>query len=396
MPTLKLTDRAVQALKSPATGRIDYFDEKLPGFGVRVSESGHKSWIVMYRHARRFRRLTLGPYPRLSLADARQLAREALHHAATGQDPAARKKAERAAETFGELAALYMEKHAKPKKRSWREDERTLNHDVLPKWKNVPAKAITRRDVRELLERIVERGAPIQANRTLAIVRKLFNFAIEREVVDVNPCQAIRQPAPSRQRDRVLSADEIRALWQAAEQSPVGPLYQLYLLTAQRGGELRRMRWEELDLDGTWWTIPAERSKNKLPHRVPLSAQAVAILRRLRDASNGSSWVFPGKVPSEPLTQIQGQLDKLREAAGVDFKPHDLRRTAASHMTSMGISRLTVGKILNHVEQGVTAVYDRHSYDREKQEALNAWAARLEAIVSGTGATSAKVIPLRA
>src|SRR5262249_31804693 len=162
-----------------------------------------------YRHARRFRRLTLGPYPRLSVADARRLAKEALHDAVTGHDPAARKKAERAAETFGELAALYMEKHAKPNKRSWREDERTLNHDDLRKGKNGPAKAITRRDVRELLERVVERGAPIQANRTLAIVRRLFNFAIEQEIVDMNPCRSIRQPAPSRQRDRVLSADEI-------------------------------------------------------------------------------------------------------------------------------------------------------------------------------------------
>jgi integrase len=337
--------------------------------------------------------MTLGPYPRLSMADAREVARDALNQAAMGQDPASRKKVERAAETFGELAALYMEKHAKPRKRSWREDERTLNHDVLPRWKNVPAKAITRRDVRELLEQIVERGAPIQANRTLAIVRRLFNFAIEREVVDVNPCQAIRQPAPSRQRDRVLSTAEIRALWRAADDCPVGQLYQLYLLTAQRGGELRMMRWEEVDLDGGMWTIPAERSKNRLPHRVPLSSQALAILRRLRETANGSPWVFPGRMPDEPLTQIQGQLDKLRAAAGVDFKPHDLRRTAASHMTSIGISRLTVGKILNHVEQGVTAIYDRHSYDREKQEALNAWARRLHAIV--TGESAAKVVELR-
>lgn len=257
------------------------------------------------------------------------------------------------------------------------------------------AKTITRRDVRELLERIVERGAPIQANRTHAIVRKVFNFAIECDVLDVNPCQGIHQPSAPNRRDRVLTADEIRALWKAADASPVGVLYQLYLLTAQRGGELRTMRWEDVDLGSAVWTIPGERSKNALPHRVPLSAQAVTILQGLRASANGSAWVFPGHRHDQPLTQVQGQFDKLRDAAGVDFKPHDLRRTAASHMTSMGISRLTVAKILNHMERGVTAIYDRHSYDGEKQAALNAWGARLEQIVSGD-ATGAKVIPLRA
>jgi integrase len=163
------------------------------------------------------------------------------------------------------------------------------------------------------------------------------------------------------------------------------------LLTAQRRGEVLSLRWQ--DIDGTWWTIPAEFAKNGRSHRVPLSPEAVAILARLREGAEGP-WVFPSPTADGPIENPQKAVQRLRTCANVrNLRLHDLRRTAASHMTGMGISRLTVQKLLNHAERDVTAVYDRHSYDPEKRTALEAWDRRLAEIVSGER-HGAEVVPL--
>jgi integrase len=383
MPRLRFTDRTVAAIVPPVRGQVDFFDERMPGFGLRVTKRGHKAWIVMYRVSGRLRRLTLGPYPRLSLADARSMAKLALAAAVRGHDPAADKQADRQADTFGQLATLYIDQHAKPKKRSWSEDQRILDREALPRWRTLKVKEISYHHVQQVLDGIVQRGAPIAANRTLALLRKLFNFAVARRIIPYSPCQGVERPARERQRDRVLSAREIRLLWRVLEATDrlVRALFQLQLLTAQRGGELRIMRWEDVDLDTGWWTIPSSDAKNRLAHRVPLSRPAARILGSLRCMTGESSWVFPSAQTDKPRTTIQKALVRIRKASGIDFWPHDLRRTAASHMTSMGISRLTVAKILNHAERGITAVYDRHSYDREKREALEVWANAVEAMI---------------
>lgn len=390
MPRVRFTDRSISALPAPATGQTDYFDERAPGFGIRVTERGHKSWIVMYRHSGRLRRLTLGPYPRLGLADARELAKRALADATRGEDPATRKKQDRLADTFAQLAQLYLDQHAKPKKRSWREDERLLNHDLLPRWRSVKVKDIDQGQVRRILDAIVQRGAAVTANRTLALVRKIFNFAVARGLAASNPCHGIERPTREMPRDRVLTPRELRQLWHAwsAEEPSVAALFKLQLLTAQRGGELRSMRWDHIDLETAWWTIPADGAKNGLAHRVPLSGSAMEILHTLRVSSDGSDWVFPSATATGPRATFQKPVRRIRAATGVQFRPHDLRRTAASHLTSMGVSRLTVAKLLNHVERGVTAIYDRHSYDMEKRAAVDAWALRLDEIVASHAAQS--------
>ena len=302
-------------------------------------------------------------------------------------------RAARGGARFAEVARAYLERHAKPRKRSWREDARILARDVLPRWGARCARSITAREVRELLDAIVDRGAPIQANRTFAVVRRIFNWAAAPDRAFVpqshNPCRGLERPAPERQRERVLNDRELRAVWRAleGEGGQVAGLFQLYLLTAQRDGELRTMAWADVDLDAGWWIVPGERSKNGHAHRVPLSALAVGVLRAL-PRTRASRWVFP--TPRQSATghraRIYKAVHRLRRASGVtDFTPHDLRRTAASGMTSMGIPRLTVAKLLNHAERGVTAVYDRYGYDREKREALEAWATRLETIVRGDG-----------
>jgi integrase len=388
MPRISFTDRSIKAAPAPDRGQIEYFeiDGRLPGFGLRVSASGRKSWILLYRVGRHPRRLTLGTYPILGLADARAQAKEALATVVGGGDPAMVKKADRSAMSFGELADDYIERHAKPKKRTWRDDKRMLEKYVPKEWGRINAVDIRRRDIRDLLDSMVGK-TPILANRVLALLRKVYNFALSRDLVELNPCQGIERPSPERQRDRVLTPNEIRTLWKALDEvdATTAALYRLHLLTAQRGGELRSMAWRDVDLEAGWWTIPAEQSKNKLAHRVPLSSSAVSLLRDLQvRARDDNPWVFRTPSRSGHRTTAHKCTLRVRKVSAVEFVPHDLRRTAASHMTSLGISRLVVAKILNHVERGVTAVYDRHSYDREKRAALDTWALAIHELTSGT------------
>lgn len=382
MPRIKFTDRSIQAI-APNSGRQDeYFDvdAKLSGFGLRVSPSGRKSWILLYRFKGHPRRLTLGQYPVLGLADARARAKHSLASVVKGIDPGAAKRVERSAITFAELAEEYIERHAKPKKRTWRDDSRMLEKYVPREWRRTKAADVERRDMRALLDGMVQR-TPILANRLLALLRKVYNFGLSRDLVDRNPCHAIERPAPERQRDRVLTADEVRRLWLALDDTDQGTaaLYRLHLLTAQRSGEIRSMAWSDVDLTSAWWVIPAEHSKNKLAHRVPLSATAVTVLRELKKHSHDDgTWVFGTPSRSGYRMTAHKCTVRIRATSRVEFVPHDLRRTAASHMTSLGVSRLVVAKILNHVERGVTAVYDRHSYDAEKRHALELWARSIE------------------
>jgi len=382
MPKIKLTHRGIEALTA-GKWLTDYWDEGLPGFGVRAHHSGRKSFMVRYNLRGSKRRMTLGSYPTLSLAQARSQAKEIIGRVSRGEDPQEAKQEEKTAETFGELAAEYLERHAKRKKRRWQEDERILRVDLLPAWKRKKAHNISRREVGELLDGIVERGAPIMANRVKALISKIYNFGISRDIVAHNPCTGVPMPAKPRQRDRVLSEDEIRSVWRAFDSlHPVmAASFKVRLLTAQRGSEILAMRWEDLEKD--WWTIPGEIAKNGLAHRVPLAPQMEALLQSLRGLTGDSPWVFASdRKPGSHISAIQKAARRIADEADVEFVPHDLRRTAASFMTSMGISRLVVSKLLNHVESGITAVYDRHSYDGEKKEALEAWGARVDKIVA--------------
>jgi integrase len=406
---MRLTDRGIAALK-PKAARYEAWEDGRTGLGVRVSPAGRKSWVFMYRFGGRARRMGLGTYPAVSLADAKVKHAKAKADLEKGIDPGAKqteqKQAERNAETVADLVEEYLVKWARPNKRSAAEDERILRKNVLPAWSALKARDITRRDVITLLDGIVERGSPIMANRTLAAIRKMFNFAISRDILDTTPAAMVKAPAKENRRDRVLSADEIRTLWKGLETAPMTEgaklVLKLQLATAQRKGEIVSAVWEEFDFEENVWTIPAERAKNNQAHRVPLSTLALALIQQAREQASGSPtlfpspWLFPSRTVDGPITalSINNALAKsLPKISLKDVTPHDLRRTAASSMTSLGINRLVVAKILNHVETGVTAVYDRHGYDAEKRHALDAWAARLEEIVTGEPAAS-NVVPL--
>jgi integrase len=304
---------------------------------LRASQGGKRTWTLFYRISGRMRRLTLGPYPVIGLAEARGLAAAALREVHHGNDPAAAKQEARAADTFADLARLYIERYAKPTKRTWARDEWLCNRELLPSWRNRKAAEISRKDVIALLDRIVGRGVPVLANRTKGLVSKMFNFALRRGILEVNPAYGIGNPGgQERQRDRVSSEDEIRRIWTAldGESFKVAAIFRLALLTAQRKGEVCGMRWDELDLENGWWTIAAARAKNRLSHSVPLGPQSIAILRGLKPAGDATGDVFPGGKRGLALTNLQKPTVRIKTASGVDFRFHDLRRTAASHMTS--------------------------------------------------------------
>jgi len=387
MPKCSFTVRWIDSVNLPEKGQVDYFDERTTGLGLRISSAGRKSWFVMYRHSGRLRRYTLGTYPSLGLTHARDKAKELMHESAMGNDPATDKQVNRGAPTFGEISVQYIELYAMANKRSWKKDQRILDYDLLPKWKNVKAHEIKRRDIISLLDTIVQR-APIQANRTLALLRKMYNWAISRDLVEINPCTAVKMPAKENRKDRMLTEDEIRIFWDglttASMSEPTRLCLKLQLVTAQRKGEIIIAEWSEFDLNNGWWTIPSEKAKNNLSHRVPLSSLALQLLEQIKLLSGTSRWLFPSRQGDKPVldTSIDHALHKNEAKFAIPpFTPHDLRRTAASHMTGMVVPRLTVSKILNHIESGITAVYDRHSYDQEKRQALDLWVDKLSKIL---------------
>ena len=395
-----LTERSVKAIQ-PIERRIEVFDAKVPGFYVRVQPTGAKSFGVTYRYAGRVRRLTIGSTDTWSLADARERARETIRLASTGErDMASEKRDARAADTFEALAAEYVERWAKPRKRSWKEDARIIDCYLNPKFGNVKVSDVRRQDVRRLLDDLAA-DSPIMANRVLACIRKIFNWALSMDLAETTPCSNISAPAQPVRRDRVLTDDELRAVWAALDStdSIIGDIYRLRLLTAQRGGEVSGMQWAEIDLPGAVWTIPADRSKNKLSHRVPLAPAVVAILERRKAAGLATEvrrakrqgreadqvdFVFPGRRRGCPIAETKSAKNAITAAADIPhWTGHDLRRTAATRMAEAGTGRTVIGRVLNHADPEVTAVYDRYGYDAEKREALEQWARRLAVIVSG-------------
>jgi integrase len=408
VPQIKFTARNASTLPAPAEGFIEYFDIGLPGFGLRVSSKGRRTWIVRYRVKGRKAKGSMSlEFGIDELADARGAAKDALRAAERGIDPAAPARKERHAETFRELASRYIEEYAKgphykedgtgtPRKRSWKTDERIIKRDLNPLIGNMKALAVTRADIRQVLRTVLERDAPIMANRVHEAARMIFAWAITEEIggIEHNPVDGVPRPAEEHSRERVLSADEIRTLWKALSDPPAGMtrrcalVLKLQLVTAQRKGEIISAEWREMDCDGERiWTIPADKAKNERSHRVPLSDTALDLLAEVRKLSGRSRWLFPSPRADKPIIAraVNYAVSRVKDKLGIgdDVTPHDLRRSAASHMTSIGISRFIVARVLNHAEHGVTAVYDRHSYDREKRQALDAWARRLDEIISG-------------
>ncbi len=401
-----LTVKALDNIK-PSSTRREVPDGGLPGLYLVVQPSGATSWAVRYRINGTPKKVTLGTYPAISLPDARSLARKALVAVSEGRDPSEeRKAAKRAAreavrDDIESVVSSFIERYAKlhTKPGSAEQTERLLRKEVVGAWRGRPVGTITRRDVILLLDQIVDRGAPVTANRVLAATRRMFRWAMERGLVDATPTEGIRAPSAEKARDRVLSDNEVGRVWVASDAIgwPFGSFIKMLVLTGQRRDEVAAMSWSELDLDNGLWTLPAERSKNGYAHVVPLAPAAVAILRNLPVVLHGarpSPFVFTttGATHISGYSRAKAALDAAmlarlkKEAADrgedpdeVELQPwrfHDLRRTMASGMARLGVSIHVVEKLLNHVSGtfgGIVGVYQRHDFAEEKLSAVNAW-----------------------
>jgi integrase len=397
MPTRKLTDLFVERAKPPPHGRIEYFDAAFPGLALRITDNGGKSWCAFYRFKGRLRRFTMGRYPAIKPAQARREAAAALERVREGVDPAEEKQAQREmrtpeTDTFGAVALDYVERHhgKNSRKSTYLEAKRDIERNVLPKWRNRPIASISRRDVLDLIDGIIARGAEVQANRTLARLRALFNWAIEKDRVAVSPVARMKLPTQEHARDRVLSDDELRWLWQACDQAgwPFGPLVKLLLLTAQRRDEVAGMEWSEIDLLKRVWTLPRHKAKNDRVHEVQLSDAAIEVLRSLPRMGDGLVFTTTGKRPISGFSKAKRRLDAAMHKANrvelstkkgtsiPEWTLHDLRRTAATGMAKLKISPHVTDKVLNHVSgtiSGVAAIYNRFEYLDERRDALDAW-----------------------
>lgn len=391
----KLTAVTVRNLKPEATKK-EVMDADNPGFGVWVYPSGKKAFIYAYRCNGNKGRITLTA---TTLAEARDEYRELRKLVRQGINPQQQKaEVRRQAEqdlTFGDLSERYLKEYA-THKRSGDQDSRLLSYDVLPRWKQLKAKDIKRRDVQEMLKAIVDRGAGVTANRTLAVVRRIFNWGIEQDLVESTPCAGVKAPAKERARDRVLTNAEITTFWNDLDLSlAIHTALKLELLLAQRIGEILGMRWDELNLEENIWTLTPDRTKNETVHLVPLSDKAVDLINEMQISSGTSGYVFvsPRAPRSNPVSASEDRnpiridsvgtaLDRAIEKAGLaHFSSHDLRRTAATNISALGYTDDLIGRILNHKNRTVTARYNRHSYLPEKREALEKWAEHLESLV---------------
>ncbi|MFN6983355.1 MAG: tyrosine-type recombinase/integrase [Rhizobium oryzihabitans] len=374
MPVKALTAKTLEALK-PNAKRYEVHDLLCPGMSVRVSAQGQKVFSVKFRYGLNQKRMKLGVYPRITLATAREKAMDILRQVDEGIDPTKRRRTPnmKVEAVCGEFIRL----HAQARNRSWREAERILEREFVGTFGQRDIREIKRFDVLEIMDAAVARGSTYQANRILSNIRKLFNWCVERGIVETSPIMGLKAPTKEESRDRVLEDDEIVRLLRACRNDvyPFRQFVPILLATAQRRGELAEMRWSEVDLDAAQWVIPAERSKNGKPHVVPLSPYALHILNEVPRFLD-CDYVFT-TTRNSPVSGFSKMLRRLSEGSQTsDWRLHDLRRTAASGMARAGVAPHVVEKVLNHISgtiSGVAAVYNRYGYDREKREALEAW-----------------------
>lgn len=373
-----LTDKFLEYLKPQAT-RFEVHDLRCQGLSVRVAPSGQKTFTIKYRYGIAQKRVTLGVYPRLSLAAAREKANEMLRQVDQGIDPSKQRRTPDM--KVSSVCRDFIRLHAMPRNKSWREAERVLEREFIETLGERDIRDITRWDVVERMDAAIMRDAAYQANRILSHVRKLFNWCVERGILETSPIRGLRPQSKETSRERVLSDDELIRVLRACQNEayPFRQIVPMLLATAQRRGELTQMRWSEIDLEEKLWVIPAERAKNGKKHYVPLSPFALALLNEVPRFLD-CDFVFT-TTHNTPVSGYSKWLRRLCAESGTsEWRYHDLRRTAATNLARLGVPQPVTEKILNHVSgiiSGVAAVYNRHDYADEKCEALDRWGERL-------------------
>jgi integrase len=423
-----LSDRTLKALKPAKSGqRYELWDALVPGFGVRVTDKGRRTFVLIARFpgSKHPTRRAIGEYGAITLERARAKAREWIELIRGGTDPGIHEAQLRLAEqrrndvTFAAVAEDFI-KDKLASERKGREVERDIRREFLPAWGKRPITEITPLDVRTAIKAVKDRGAPYQAHNLLGYARRLFAWAIDQHCYELecSPCDRLKPKAiigAKAARSRVLTDDELRALWRAAEGIvyPYGPLFQILALTGQRKSEVADARWPEFDLGRKLWIIPAARMKAEAPHVVPLSDDAMAILQSLPRFNKGDH-LFSTNFGVKPVNGFskakagldQGMLAELRRAAGdgaararvkLDaFVIHDIRRTMRTGLSALPVTDLVRELVIAHTKPGLHKVYDQFAYLDEKRHALDLWAARLRNIVEPPATTVADLVTTKA
>jgi integrase len=413
----RLTAKAVENIK-PGDVRREVPDGEIRGMYLVIQPSGAKSYVLRYRHAGEPRKLTIGP-AEMGLGEARKLAASARAAIAAGRDPQAEKAMSKIAakeaasarrDSVEAVVAEFIEKHVRRsnKPTTAREYERLLGKEIVAPWRGRRLSDVSRRDVNRLLDDIVGRGAPVAANRVLAILRKFCRWAVSREIIEHSPCDGVMARSVETPRDRVLDDRELSLVWRAADTLgwPYGAIVRLLILTGQRRGEVVGMAWSELDLEKKLWSLPASRTKNRRPHALPLSSTAIDIFKALPRIENDAGLVFParvaagkGTVPVSGHSKAKVCLDHaiaaLAEAEGsaplAQFVFHDLRRSCASGMARLGIDLHIIERCLNHVSGsfgGIVSVYQKHRFEDAMRIAMDSWPAHVEPPATGAKASN--------
>lgn len=384
------TDTMIRKLRPESS---EYRRSEGNGFTIRIMPSGFKTWLYLYAFEGKRRCLNLGQYPEVTLETARTKFEGARKAVKNGIDPmAVAERAEeerRKAPTVTELFSDYMQRHAKLNKRksSWSEDQRLYKVNVEPVWGKIKAADIRKRDCVELLDRYTDRPALCQ--NLLSLMRKVYNFAVEKDVLERSPFLGVRSPVKVESRTRVLTEEEVRELWtnalpDAAMSDDIKRVVKILLLTGQRVGEVCGMTADEVV--GRWWTIPAERSKSKTMHRVYLTDTVMDILgvptngfyfcspSNKFDANGNAIYThIKNNAVALALRRSFKKYERQFENKKIKierFTPHDLRRTVSTFLAMLGCSDEINDAVLGHKKIGIVKVYNRHKYDSEKAEAL--------------------------
>lgn len=393
---MHLTQRVIDSLTFQQAGanRDVRWDELLPGFGIRLYPSGRKTFVVNYRAEGVQRLMKVGVYGQMTLEEARKRARAHLVAVADGIDPLKDRRRAASAQTVREVCHEYVEKYAKVRKKTWKDDARTIERYILPRWGTCQLRSIKRPDVLNVHRQLGVKH-PYAANRLAEIISRIFEIAKDWGILEENFPNPARKIKPHRevQRDRFVTQEEMPRLATAIDEEANPHLrgaFWLYLYTGLRKRELLRARWTDIDFNAGIWRVPE--TKSGRVHYLPLIPQVSAVLTAL-PRLEGNPYVIPGLRTGQPLDNLDKAWRRIRARAHLtDVRIHDLRRTAGSHMAHQGVSLHLIGQLLNHRDPSTTAIYARFQ-QRHLSEALKNYADKLSDMSYTT--TDARVVALK-
>jgi integrase len=409
VPKIKLTQRTLETLKRPAAGRVEYSDELVPNFFLRVSATGRKSFTFMYRLGGDQRRAELGTFPPLGLGEARDMARQVWAEVQRGNDPKdtllwlKNKQPDPTPVTAGgpflEMCRRYLDERRRfLRTATYQLYSRLIERHIVPAFGAKDPTEIKRAHVKEWIERL--RITPTQANRAMAVMRLVCEWAAEEGIIPGSPCAGLKRPAPEMARSRYLTHDEIKAVFDALrkERPLIAAYYELLFFTGVRRSKPLEAEWKDIDLKKAVWHLPVTKRARGSPEgtgrpfTVPLTRQALASLKVLHAFAGHSRFAFPGGSPRRSeldgehrLHNPQKSIERIRARSGVGFQIRDIRRTVATRMAEdLGIAPFVIAKVMDHKLPGeaeMGEVYNRYDYLAEKRQALVKWSDHLARVV---------------